>query len=266
MGEVHSDPEISIAIVGHQHRAYLDRALSSLFKREPRRSMEVIYVDNDSRDGSAEFVQSAFPQVRLIRNLRRCGLARNNNLAFGVSRGRYFLILNPDVDVQPGAVETMADFLDERPEVGLVGPKLIFPDGNLQLSCRQFPTLRSFVWRRTPLRLLLPEGRRDESHLMADHDHSAPSPVDWLLGAALMLRREVYKKLGGMDERYELYCEDIDLCYRVHASDLDVYYVPDAVVVHHHLAVTDKKFLTRRSLSHYKSMLQYIRGHGVRLA
>lgn len=259
------NPDVSIAMVGHEHRPYLERALSSIFSSEIQLSFEVIFVDNDSRDGSAEFVESAFPQVHLIRNLRRCGLARNNNLAFSVSRGRHFLILNPDTEVQKSAIEKLARFLDETPEAGAVGPKLLFPDGSLQLSCRRFPTLRSFIWRRTPLRLLLPEDRRDETHLMADRDHTHECSVDWLLGAALMLRRDVYESVHGMDERFELYCEDIDLCYRVHAAGFDVHYLPEAVVIHDHLAETDKTFLTRRTLSHYKSMLRFIRGHGVKL-
>ena len=259
------DPDISIAIVGHEHRPYLDRALSSIFDVEIQRSFEVIFVDNDSRDGSAEFVESAFPQVHLIRNLRRCGLARNNNLAFSVSRGRYFLILNPDTEVQENSIEQMVRFLEETPEAGIVGPRLLFPDGNLQLSCRNFPTLRSFIWRRTPLRLLVPEDRRAKSHLMVDHDHTRESSVDWLLGAAIMLRRDVYESVGGMDERFELYCEDIDLCYRVRAAGFSVHYLPEAVVIHDHLAETDKSFMTRRTLLHYKSMLRYVCGHGVKL-
>ncbi len=259
------NPELTIAVVGHEHRMYLERALSSIYASDIRRSFEVVFVDNDSRDGSAEFIESAFPQVRLIRNLRRAGFARNNNLAFSVSKGKYFFALNPDTEVQKDAIETLAQFLDQSPDVGIVGPKLLFPNGELQLSCRQYPTLRSFVWRRTPLRFLVPEGQRDGKHLMADLDHTKECSVDWLLGAALMMRSDLYRELGGMDERYDLYCEDIDLCYRVHAAGFDVRYLPGAVIVHDHLAETDKSFFSPKSISHYKSMLQYLLGHRVKL-
>lgn len=259
-------PEVSIAMVGHEHRNYLDRALSSIYASKTERSFEVVFVDNDSGDGSAEYVEREFPQVHLIRNDRRWGLARNNNLAFSATTGRLFLILNPDTAVSEGAIDRLAQHLDDNPGTGLVGPKLVFPDGRLQLSCRRFPTLRSFVWRRTPVRLLLPEDRRDEKHLMADTHHDQPITVDWLLGAALMVRRELYEELGGMDERFELYCEDIDLCFRIHEAGYDVRYLPEAAVIHDHRAETDKTFLTRRTISHYKSMLRYLMRHGIGLA
>ena len=258
--------DISIAVVGHESREYLDRAFSSIFSNEIMREFEVIFVDNDSGDGSAEFVESTFPSVRVIRNLRRCGFARNNNLAFSVSRGKYFFMLNPDTQLQKGAVEVMARFLDTTPRAGGCGPKLVFPDKGLQLSCRRFPTARSFLLRRTPLRLLQPEQLRDEKHLMSEFDHHSVRDVDWLLGAAFMVRRQIYSSLHGMEEKLEMYCEDIDFCRRLHGDGWGVYYVPDAVVIHEHLAETDKTFFSRRTFAHYKSMLQYIRRHGVKLA
>ncbi len=257
--------DISIGIVGHGHRAYLETLFSSLFNTDIQRSYEVIFVENNVHDGSTALVKEAYPRVRLICNQHSYSFAENNNIAFAASSGKYFLMLNPDKEVQKGAIGAMAAFLDSTPQSGACGPKLLFPDGSLQHSCRRFPTLKSFLLRRTPLRFLQPAQYRDKKHLMVGSNHKTISQVDWLLGACIMVRRELYERLGGLDERYEMYCEDIDFCRRLQKIGRNVYYVPHAVVVHHHLAETDKTFFTRKTRKHFKSMLRYVVNHGIKM-
>ena len=139
--------DISIAIVGHGHRAYLETLFTSLFNSDIQRSFEVIFVENNVHDGSASFIRETYPGVRLICNQRSCSFAENNNIAFAVSRGKYFLMLNPDTEVQKGAIDAMATFLDSTQQAGACGPKLLFPGGSLQHSCRRFPTIRCFLLR-----------------------------------------------------------------------------------------------------------------------
>jgi GT2 family glycosyltransferase len=234
--------------------AELPRVLGSL-------AVEVFLIDNCCTDGSAEIARSLVPEVRVIRNERRLGFSANNNLAIRASRGRHILILNPDTVVRPGALETMVRYLDTHPDVGICGPKLLFPDGQLQLSCRRFPSWRSALARRTPLRRFLWNSSLNARHLMADVDHDRVQQVDWMLGACLMARRAAIDQVGPLDEGFFLYVEDIDWCYRMWQSGWKVVYLPEATVVHHHRAETDHRWLTRRTWIHYKGIARFVWKH-----
>ncbi len=148
--------------------------------------------------------------------------------------------------------------MEEHPHCGVAGPQMVFPDGTWQPSRRRFPTVSGTIVRRTPLRLVLPQ--RHHFHL----DESPPSePVaaDWMLGGFLMLRREMLAELGGFDEGFRLYGEDIDLAYRAMQAGWERWYVPQAVVRHEHKAETDKRWLTRRTLWHWAGVLRFVRKH-----
>jgi hypothetical protein len=147
--------------------------------------------------------------------------------------------------------------MDDHPQVGLCGPQLRFPDNSVQLSCRAFPTWRSVLVRCTPLRVFLRNSAFNRQHLLADLDHSLIQEVDWLLGAALMIRRQMLDTIGLLDERYFLYVEDIDYCLRAHLAGWRVFYMPEAVIIHHHLAVSDRRFFSKYSYYHFVSMLYY---------
>lgn len=252
-------PDLSIITVNHNHGRFLQPFLRSIFDRPIRLDLELWLVDNCSTDGSTEWVRSAYPQVQVIVNTTRRGFAGNNNMALAASRGRYALLLNPDTEVQPGALETLVRFMDEHPQAGACGAQLRFPDGTLQLSCRRFPSLTSFLVRRTPFRRFLWGSLANARHLMADIDHDSAQPVDWLLGACLMVRREVIDTVGLLDEGYFLYVEDIDWCYRMWQRGWQVWYVPSAVIIHHHLAVSDKEFFSHHSWIHFQSMVRFFR-------
>lgn len=255
---------LSVVIISHNHALYLPACLESLKRASQRIRLEVLVVDNCSSDGSPEVVRTHFPEARLVVNSIPRGFAANNNIAIKLSRGTYVLLLNPDTEVLDDALETLIAFMDAHPQVGLCGPQLRFPDGSIQPSCRRFPTWRSVLARRTPLRRFLWNSSLNAHHLMLDTDHSQIQEVDWLLGACLMARRTAIDDVGLLDEGYYLYVEDIDWCYRMHQRGWQVFYVPTALVIHHHLAVTDRRWLTWRTLSHYRSMLRFLRKHGLR--
>lgn len=249
---------LSVIIVTHNHAAYLSRCLDSLVLQVEQAGGEIIIIDNRSDDASVA-VARRYPQVRLYVNQERRGFAANANYGLALAQGRYLLLLNPDTEVLPGALEKLLGFMDAHPQVGLCGAQLLFPDGRVQPSPRRFPTLGTVIARRTPLRVFLRNSRLNRHHLMLDMDHSQPQEVDWLLGACLLVRREALEEVGPLDEGFFLYIEDIDWARRMHQAGWKVYYVPAAQIIHHHLAVSDKRFLSRQMWVHACSMVRYAR-------
>ena len=249
---------LSIITVTHNHSAYIGKCLDALLPEVAQAHGEIIVVDNQSDDASAE-IAKRYPTVNLYINTERRGFSANNNFGMAKATGRYLLLLNPDTEVRPGALSQLIDFMDAHPKVGMCGAQLLFPDGTIQPSPRRFPTFGSVIARRTPLRVFLKQSHLNQHHLMQDLDHTQPQPVDWLLGACMFIRREVLETVGPLDEGYFLYVEDIDWAYRMHRLGWQVYYVPTAQIVHHHIAVSDKKLWSRYTWMHLKSMVRYTR-------
>jgi GT2 family glycosyltransferase len=166
------------------------------------------------------------------------------------------------VEAVHSAVDALRAFMTEHPRCGVAGPRMTYPDGRWQPSRRRFPTVTGTIVRRTPLRRLLPQRR----HYHLDETPPAePVEADWMLGGFLLLRRAMLDELGGFDEGFRLYGEDIDLQYRAMLAGWERWYVPAAVVRHEHKAETDKRFLTRRTLWHWRGVLRFVRKHPERL-
>jgi N-acetylglucosaminyl-diphospho-decaprenol L-rhamnosyltransferase len=253
---------VSVITVTHNHGAFIGLCLKALVPEVTRLHGEAILIDNRSDDNSAEIARQ-FPDVRLFVNTERHGFSANNNYGMAKAQGRYILLLNPDTEVQPGALDTLIQFMDTHPEVGMCAAQLLFPDGSIQPSPRRFPTIGSFIARRTPIRRFLQNSSLNRRHLMLDVSHTEPFPVDWLLGACMLIRREVLDTVGPLDEGFFLYVEDIDWARRMHDAGWQIYYVPQAKIIHHHLAVSDKKLFSRYMWLHLKSMLRYVRKHSL---
>ena len=249
---------LSVIVVTHNHADYLRTCLSALLPEATTLGAEIIVVDNRSNDTSAE-IASGVPTVRVLMAPRRQGFAANSNLGMATAQGSYLLLLNPDTEVLPGALATLVEFMDAHPNVGLCGAQLLYPNGAVQPSARRFPTPVAGLVRRTPLRVLLRGSAANRRHLMLDDDLNEERPVDWLLGACMCVRRAALAEVGPLDEGYFLYVEDIDWARRMHQSGWQVYYVPQAQIKHHHLAVSDRRFLSRRTLIHTGSMIRYAR-------
>jgi N-acetylglucosaminyl-diphospho-decaprenol L-rhamnosyltransferase len=219
---------LSIIIVNWNTRDLLGQCLDSIFQTINADLCEVIVVDNASTDTSTEMVQKRFPQVQLIQNSWNVGFARANNQGIRQSIGRYVLLLNSDTIVMPGALQALLAFMDTHPEAGCAGARLLNPDTSLQYSCSSAPTISS-EFRRM---LHLPGVRSDGYYPMDRWDLSQPHQVDVILGACMLLRRETLDQVGLMDESFFMYSEEVDLCYRIHRAGWQIYWIPQAQVVH----------------------------------
>jgi GT2 family glycosyltransferase len=260
---VSADPaELSAIIVTHNSAAHVERCLLALSAGMPADgSWEAIVVDNASGDETTAIVGERFPWVKLIRLERNRGLAHGNNTGIRESRGRYLLVLNPDVSVSPDGADRMMRFLDEGPGIGALGCRLLYPDGRLQYSCRSFPTPLTVAVRRSFLGRVGPTAGVLRRHLMMDVDHSEVRPVDWVLGACLMVRRAALEDVGGFDESYRLYCEDVDLCFRLWERGWEVVYYPEVEAEHAYARESARRWASRRAFEHLRSMWIYLWRH-----
>lgn len=249
--------DVSVIIISHNHGEYLKKCLSFLIKNTKSLKTEIFLIINNSFDKKSIKEGKRYSKIKLIINKKPKGLSANLNQGIKQSKGDYILILNPDTIIIDKAIEKLINFMKKNPKVGITGPKLIFPNGKLQLSTRRFPNWKIFLLRRTPLRIFFNNSKIIKHHLGADLNHSKAQPVDWLLGACLMIRRKVIKDIGCFDEKYYLYCEDIDYCFRAWKKGWEVWYVPDSVIIHHHLAISDKNFFSVYNWYHFRSILRY---------
>jgi N-acetylglucosaminyl-diphospho-decaprenol L-rhamnosyltransferase len=248
--------KVSAVVVSHGHAADLERLLPALAPQVD----ETLVVANIP--GS---VGATAPEMRVVENPRPLPLAANVNLGIGATTGEYVLNVNPDAIPQPGAVAALVEFADAHPRVGIVGPQMRWPDGTWQPSRRRFPTVGGTLVRRTPLRRLRDPYETQRDHYLLDERPGEPVEADWMLGAFLLQRRSMLDEIGGWDDGFRHYCEDIDLCYRAMQACWDRWYVPEAVVVHDYAAVIDKRFLSRHTLWHLAGMARFVRKHPERL-
>ncbi len=209
-------------------------------------------------------IELAVPDgARLIRNERPVGYAANANRGIAETSRDFVVVCNPDTVAEPGAVAVLLGLAELKPRLGLAGPELRHEDGSLNPSRRRFPTVSGTLVRRTPLRRLL-RGTQ-HAHYGLDQEPAEPVQADWLLGAFLFLRRKMLDELGGFDQGFRLYGEDIDLAYRASKAGWERWYVPAAKAVHAHQAVTDRRLLSRRTLWHWRGIARFVRKHPERL-
>ena len=241
------DPDLSVVVVSYNVRDLLAQCLQSVGSGEwtvggsalPAThcplATEVFVVDNASADGSAAMVRERFPAVRLIENAENRGFAAANNQAFAEARGRYVLTLNPDTQARPGALETLVRFMDAPASrrAGACGGKLLYGDGALQHSAFAFPTLAQIFLDFFPLNWRLTDSRLNGRYPRARYERGEPFLVDHPLGADLMVRRETARQVGWLDDRFFIYCEEIDWCMRIKRAGWQIWCVPSAEIVHH---------------------------------
>jgi N-acetylglucosaminyl-diphospho-decaprenol L-rhamnosyltransferase len=215
---------------------------------------ELVLVANPGRSPSSA-------GARVIENERMLGFGANINRGVAATTTPFLVASNPDIEATPGSIAALREFAERHPRCGIAGPQMRYPDGRWQPSRRSFPTVRGTIVRRTPLRRVLKPKQRQRRHYLLDERPTEPVQSDWLLGAFLLLRREMLEELGGLDEGYRLYGDDIDLAYRARKAGWERWYVPDAVVIHHHQAVTDRRFFNQRTLWHWRSIARFVRKH-----
>ena len=242
--------KVAAVVVSHAQADELERSLPAL-----RAQVDELVV-------IANVPGSAPAGIDAVHNERPLGYAANLNRGAALTSAELIVAANPDATPEPGAVDALRAFAEQRPRCGVAGPRMLFPDGTWQPSRRRFPTVGGTIVRRTPLRLVVPQRRH--FHL-DDVPPVEPVRADWMLGGFLLLRRTMLDELGGFDEGFRLYGEDIDLQYRAARAGWECWYVPGAVVRHEHHAVTDKSWLTRRTLWHWAGIARFVRKHPERL-
>ncbi len=223
-------------------------------------AFEIIVVDNASTDGSAEMVQREFPQVKLIANKFNIGYASANNQGAKLANGRYFLLLNPDAEVTSQAIDKMLAFAETHPDAGAIAPKLVYPDGRLQTSVRSFPTPASLLFSASGLDKLFPNSKLLGRYRMTWFGYDKIAEVDQPMSSALLVRREAWEQIGGMDESMPIFFNDVDFCWRLKKKGWRIYFLPDAIVVHHHGAST-RLLGIGKALETHKGLLRFYDKH-----
>ncbi len=224
--------KLSVVIVTWNSRNHIAPCLTSLMKQVDEPSMEIVVVDNGSQDGTKDLIRRQFSSVRLLTNERNEGFTRACNRGLAESQGQYVLLLNPDTVPLSGSLSRMIQYMEIHAEVGALGPQLLFPDGRVQPSCRQFPDYRLMLWEFTGLRLIFPGSRIFGAWRMSYFQHRQPRSVDQPMGACLLLRRSALEAIGTLDERFEMFFSDVDLCHRLKTAGWEIIFLPSAQVVH----------------------------------
>jgi len=274
-------PDLSIIIVSWNVRDLLRACLASLAAgaaasaEGPLLTVEVIVVDNASADGSAAMVAAEFPAVQLIANQENRGFTGGNNQGLALARGRYVLFLNPDTVVSPGALYTMVAYMEAHPKVGALGPRLRYGDGSLQSSARRFPTVTTVLFESTPLAWHWPDNPWARAYRMEDGGLQVPgyklkvdkfqpstfqpaTHVDWVVGAALLTRRAVLDEIGGFDEGYFMYSEELDWCRRAALAGWQTVYLPTAEIIHYE-GKSSEQVVAARHIRFHRSRVRYFR-------
>jgi N-acetylglucosaminyl-diphospho-decaprenol L-rhamnosyltransferase len=221
--------DIAVVLVSYNTRELTKKALRCLFSSSHELEMEVIIIDNASKDNSAEMISTEHPDITLIKNAQNVGFGRANNQALPGIHSRYLLLLNTDAFVQPDTISKTVEFMDAHPRCGILGVRLVGRDGELQPSCRFFPTPWKIFLDRSGL------GRFFKNAAMMDDmswDHASVRDCDWVPGCYLLVRKEVIDQVGLFDPRYFLYYEEVDLCFAAKAAGWQVTYYPYTSVVH----------------------------------
>ncbi|MCS6862868.1 MAG: glycosyltransferase family 2 protein [Abditibacteriales bacterium] len=267
---------LSIIIVNWNTCDLLRACLRSLRAACAAVAHEVIVVDNASTDGSAAMVAAEFPEVRLIVNAENVGYARGNNQGLERAQGEWLWLLNPDTEVLPNTVGTLLRFMQAHPDCGALGCKLLNPPLETpgysplatdhrartahQHSCRTFPTPDVIIIEALGLSRLFPRHRWFGKYRMTWWDYNDVREVEQPMASSLLLRREVVEQVGGMDEAFPIFFNDVDLCYRIKQAGWKIYFTPDAQVIHHGGASTRqvKPQMIRES---HQSLLRFYEKH-----
>lgn len=248
-------PDISIIIINWNTRDLLAECLESLYKTISGASFDIWVVDNASTDDSVQMVQANFPSVQLILNRDNVGFARANNQAMTASQGRTMLLFNSDAVATPGAVVALMQVIEAHPQTGIVGAHLLNSDGSFQASHSPFPNLwQEFLILSGLGRLFY--GRWYPSR--GAQEDKGPQPVDYVEGACLLVRREAFEQAGGLDEGYFMYAEEVDWCYSMRRAGWQVWYQPEAHIIHYG-GGSSRNRRTQREADLYRSRVRFFR-------
>ena len=255
-----TQPVVSIVIVTWNGKRYAIECLESLQALESKLSLQVIVVDNASTDGTPEAIREQFPEVQLVQNSENLGFAKANNIGVGLSRGKYVCLLNSDVVVPKGCFEKMVEFMDANPGIGLLGPKMLSPDGGIGASVMRLPTGWNSLCCALGLHSIFKKSDIFGGYLMPNFPYDAIEDVEVLTGWFWMAPRRALDQVGGLDERFFMYGEDIDWCHRYLKAGWRVVFYPEAEALHYG-AASSAQAPTRFYVEMRRANLQYFRKH-----
>ncbi len=262
--------DLSIVIVSTNEKDFAYKCLESIHKSRTTYTMEIILVDNASSDGVSAMVKEKFPEVVLIVNDKKLGYIHNNVMATRRARAKYILLLNSDIEVLPDTIQYMMDFMENNPRTAVSGCKLVFEDGTLQLTCRQFPTPLIYLNRMPHFFRWVKSAKKFsfspmvKKYLMLDYDHKTARSVDWILSAFFLMRRLAIEEVGELDNSLTqpFYLEDVEWCFRARLHGWSVYYVPEVYAYHYYRRDSVQKF-NKLSLVHLINITKFFNKHGL---
>ena len=256
--------DLVIIIVNYNAEALLHEALRSVFASAASIRFGVIVVDNASSDGSTDMVRTQFPEVRVICNAENVGFARANNQGIEAESASVYFLLNSDVTLPPDAIQRLWDYVTDHPQVGVAAPLLRYPDGRPQNTARRFPTPANAIFgRRSLLTRLFPGNRFSRRYIIEPPADGGPYAVDWVSGAAFMVKRDVIEDVGLLDEGYFIYWEDADWCHRIRSREWEIHSVPEVEVVHHE-GGSSRTQSSRMILEFHRSITRFYLTHYLR--
>jgi hypothetical protein len=253
--------DLSIIIVNYNVKEFLQNLIHSIEKASTNLTKEIIIIDNASDDGSVEFIKEKFPQIKLIANQINLGFGKANNIGLKHATGKYILLINPDTLVAEDTFEKMIKFFESNKNVGLAGCKILNPDGSLQLACRRsFPGPWTSFTKVTGLSTLFPKSKIFARYNLTYLDENKSYEVDAISGSFMMMRKEVYEKVGGFDEQFFMYGEDLDLCYRIQKAGYKVFYVHSTQIIHYKGESTKRSSIDETKVF-YSAMHLFVKKH-----
>ncbi|HID40337.1 MAG TPA: glycosyltransferase, partial [Calditrichaeota bacterium] len=253
--------KISVIIVNYNVKDFLEQALLSVKRALSAYPSEIIVVDNASIDGSVPMLKKRFPDVRVIENHKNVGFSAANNQAIKIAQGEFIVLLNPDTVVQEDTFERLFDFFEQKPDVTAATCKILNPDGTFSVDCRHsIPTPLVAFWKVTGLSNLFPKSKIFGKYNLTYLDENETYPVEAISGSFMMIKREIVKKIGLLDERFFMYCEDIDYCYRINQAGGKIYYVPTSQIIHYKGESTKKDNLDY-VITFNRSLYQFYQKH-----
>jgi GT2 family glycosyltransferase len=251
---------ISVLIVNWNTSSLLDRCLRCVYADPADLPLEVIVVDNGSSDGSLSLLREHYPSVHVIANSENIGFARAVNQAIHAAQGEYFLLLNSDAFLNAGSMHALWQAMETHPETGAAGCRLFYEDGSLQRSCFAFPTLWTESWRCLGLDEIFPKSRIFGAYRMTYWDFNDSRNVDCIMGACLLVRRKSLDEIGLLDERFFMFSEEVDLCYRMKQNGWKVRFVHAATAIH--IWGGSSRMISRKSfLELHRSRVMFFRKH-----
>lgn len=226
--------DISFIILNYRSGKLVKNCINSLIDSQVKLKYEIIIIDNNSNDPYWPKLKKLYPTATFVENKKNGGYGYGNNQGIKIAQGKYIVILNPDIFVLPGAMETMYDFMEKNPSCAIVGPKLLNVDGSPQQTYGRFPDWYLPFYRRSLLGKTQKGQQWLDNYFYGYKNFNQPTKVDWVFGACLFMRKDDILKVGGFDERYFMYIEDTDLCHQVADIGKEVYYLPQASIIHLH--------------------------------